>query len=131
MPPEDATSTKGEYLSPMSHELRTPLNAILGFAQLLELAAEHHPDLILLDLHLPDLPGQEVYRRLQANPRTAPTPVVVLSADARPTLIRDLLDQGVRAFLTKPLDVRELLELVDTLASERDQRQRSQLGADA
>ncbi|HEV3462747.1 MAG TPA: ATP-binding protein, partial [Actinomycetota bacterium] len=85
----------------------------------LELAAEHDPDLILLDLHLPDMPGQEVLRRLRAEPRTAQVPVVVLSADARPTLIKELLAQGVRAFITKPLDVRELLELLDTIATER------------
>jgi len=88
----------------------------------LELAAEHHPDLILLDLHLPDMPGQEVLRRLRAEPRTADVPVVILSADARPSLIEDLLAQGVRAFLTKPLDVKELLELLDAVATERDQR---------
>jgi signal transduction histidine kinase/ActR/RegA family two-component response regulator len=85
----------------------------------LELAAEHDPDLILLDLHLPDMPGQEVFRRLQAEPRTANVPVVVLSADARPTLIKELLSQGIRAFLTKPLDVKELLELLNTIATER------------
>jgi CheY-like chemotaxis protein len=43
----------------------------------------------------------------------------VLSADARPTLIKELLAQGVRAFLTKPLDVKELLELLNTIAAER------------
>lgn len=85
----------------------------------LELAAEHDPDLILLDLHLPDMPGQEVLRRLQAEPRTAKVPVVILSADARPTLIKELLAQGVKAFMTKPLDVKELLELLQTIATER------------
>jgi CheY-like chemotaxis protein len=48
-------------------------------------------------------------------------PVVILSADARPTLIEQLLAQGVRAFLTKPLDVKELLELLDAVATERHQ----------
>jgi PAS domain S-box-containing protein len=94
----------------------------------LELAAEHDPDLILLDLHLPDMPGQEVLRRLQAEPRTAQVPVVILSADARPSLIKELLGQGVRAFLTKPLDVKELLQLLDSVAGER-RAPRSQLGA--
>jgi PAS domain S-box-containing protein len=84
----------------------------------LDLASEHDTDLVLLDLHLPDMPGQEVLRRLRANPRTAEVPVVVLSADARPSLIAALLEQGARAFLTKPLDVRELLELLDTVAAE-------------
>jgi CheY-like chemotaxis protein len=45
---------------------------------------------------------------------------VVLSADARPSLIEQLLEQGARAFLTKPLDVRELLGLLDTFAEERE-----------
>jgi CheY-like chemotaxis protein len=89
----------------------------------LDLAAEHDPDLILLDLHLPDMPGQEVLRRLRAEPRTAEVPVVILSADARPALVDQLLGEGVRAFLTKPLDVKELLELLDAVAGERDSRQ--------
>ncbi|HEX2155822.1 MAG TPA: histidine kinase, partial [Actinomycetes bacterium] len=60
-----------------------------------------------------------VLRRLRAEPRTAQVPVVVLSADARPTLIKELLAQGVRAFITKPLDVKELLELLDTIAAQQ------------
>jgi signal transduction histidine kinase/ActR/RegA family two-component response regulator len=87
----------------------------------LDLAGEHHPDLILLDLHLPDMPGEEVLRRLQTSPKTGQVPVAILSADARPGLIQRLLDQGARAFLTKPLDVKELLELIDTIAAEREQ----------
>jgi CheY-like chemotaxis protein len=79
---------------------------------------QFEPDLVLLDLHLPDMPGQEVLRRLRAQARTANVPVVILSADARPALINELLAQGVRAFLTKPLDVRELLELLDSIAAE-------------
>jgi CheY-like chemotaxis protein len=95
----------------------------------LELAAEHDPDLILLDLHLPDMPGQEVLRRLQAEPRTAKVPVVILSADARPSLIKELLGQGVKAFMTKPLDVKELLGLLQTVATERDQTPRQRVNA--
>ena len=85
----------------------------------LDLAAEHDPGLLLLDLNLPDMSGQEVLRRLRAEPRTANVPVVIHSADARPSLIQELLDRGVRAFLPKPLDVRELLDLIDTVLAER------------
>jgi CheY-like chemotaxis protein len=95
----------------------------------LELAAEHDPDLILLDLHLPDMPGQEVLRRLRAEPRTATVPVVILSADARPNLVKELLAKGVRAFLTKPLDVKELLGLLDTVAAEGDPTTRQRVNA--
>ena len=94
----------------------------------LDLAGEHRPDLVLLDLHLPDMPGQEVLRRLQADPETAAIPVVVLSADARPSLIKRMLDQGARAFLTKPLDIRELVELLNDVAAERDRAGSPSLG---
>jgi len=86
----------------------------------LDLAGEHHPDLVLLDLHLPDMSGEEVFRRLRAEPRTAAIPVAILSADAKPSLIAKMLDQGALAFLTKPLEVSKLLGLLDTIAAERD-----------
>ncbi len=85
----------------------------------LDLADEYRPDLVLLDLHLPDMPGTEVLRRLRAGARTADIPVVILTADGRPGLVGQLLDQSARAFLTKPLDVKELLGLLDTIATER------------
>ena len=86
----------------------------------LDLAGQHHPDLILLDLHLPDMPGEAVLGRLWSSPATADIPVAILSADARPALIERLLGEGVRGFLTKPLDVKELLGLVDGIAAERE-----------
>ena len=85
----------------------------------LDLAREHDPDLVLLDLHLPDMPGEEVLRRLRGDELTAGIPVMVLSADARPSLTKRLLASGARAFLTKPLDVAELLALLDQVADER------------
>ena len=78
----------------------------------LELAREHHPDLILLDLHLPDIPGEQVLARLQDDPETRDIPVIVLSADT--TREREqMLVAGACAFLTKPIDLRRLLELLD------------------
>ena len=85
-----------------------------------ELARAHRPDLIILDLHLPDMPGADVLVRLLADPTTKAIPVVILSADATPGRISRLLEQGARAYLTKPLDVRELLSLIDdTLRNEK------------
>jgi CheY-like chemotaxis protein len=74
----------------------------------LELAREHRPDVTLLDLHLADVPGEEVLRRLPAEPRPRPIPMIILSADATP-----MLAAGARAFLTKPIDVRRLLAVPD------------------
>ncbi|MGH2573010.1 MAG: PAS domain S-box protein, partial [Actinomycetota bacterium] len=79
----------------------------------MDLAREHRPDLILLDLHLPDMQGQEVLGRLRRDPETASIPVVVISADATPGQIRRLLAAGATDYLTKPLDVARLLQVVD------------------
>ena len=87
--------------------------AMLGHLGL-ELARENHPDLILLDLHLPDLGGQHVLDQLQADPSTRSIPVVILSADATKRQLEPLLAAGARAYLTKPIGVRQLLETVDT-----------------
>ena len=77
-----------------------------------ELAREHHPDLILLDLHLPDLPGDRVLAELQEDAETRDIPVIVLSADA--TREREqLLAAGAAAYLTKPIDLRRLLDVFD------------------
>ena len=85
----------------------------------LELAREHRPDLILLDLHLPEVPGDEVLRRLLEEPRTRGIPVVILSADATPGQMERLLAAGAQTYLTKPLDVRQLLALVDQHVSRK------------
>jgi len=84
-----------------------------------ELAREHLPDLVLLDLHLPDISGEEVLRRLRADGRTARIPVVVISADATPTMVQRLRTAGADAYLTKPLDIDEFLETVERFLPHR------------
>jgi PAS domain S-box-containing protein len=76
-------------------------------------ARQHQPDLILLDLHLPDFWGDEVLRRLQSDPVTAAIPVIMLSADATPNQIQRLMSLGAKDYLTKPIDIRNLLRVVD------------------
>jgi len=77
-----------------------------------DLARDHRPALILLERHRPDIPGEEVFRLLRADERTRDIPVIVLSADAMPSRMRQFLDGGVRAYLTKPLDVPALLATI-------------------
>jgi CheY-like chemotaxis protein len=83
----------------------------------LDMASQHCPDLILLDLHLPDMAGDEVLRRLQKDPRTGSIPVVVLSADANPRQVEKLLEAGARTYLTKPLNVKQLLKILEEIAA--------------
>ncbi len=82
----------------------------------LALAKTLHPDLILLDLHLPDMDGWEVLRRLRADPVTRAIPVVALSASAMSADIERGRVAGFSAYLTKPLELQRLLALLDAQA---------------
>jgi CheY-like chemotaxis protein len=84
----------------------------------LDLAREHRPDLILLDLHLPDMEGTAVLRALRGDPQLAQTPVIVLSGEAEPNLPAQMLAAGVQAYLLKPLDFQQFFTAIDvSLAS--------------
>jgi PAS domain S-box-containing protein len=85
----------------------------------LEMARQHRPQLILLDLNLPDMNGYDVLIQLRASPETAAIPVVILSADATAGQRSRLLEVGAFAYLTKPLDVRKFFEVVDRAIIER------------
>jgi DNA-binding response OmpR family regulator len=78
-----------------------------------KLAMDYKPDLIILDLGLPDIHGSEVLKLLQATPLTAVIPVVVLSADAMIHQIEQLMNMGAKDYLTKPLEVEKFLKVVD------------------
>jgi PAS domain S-box-containing protein len=85
----------------------------------LELAQQHQPDLILLDLHLPGMSGDAVLERLKDDPRTQDIPVVVVSADATEKRIEALLAGGASAYITKPLDIKRFITVVEDTLSER------------
>jgi two-component system, cell cycle response regulator DivK len=83
------------------------LSASTG-AEALSLAREHLPDVVLMDLRLPDLDGDEAARQLAADARTAQIPVVALSALRRDDAAAWLRDAGFAGYVEKPIDVREL-----------------------
>jgi diguanylate cyclase (GGDEF)-like protein len=84
------------------------VSAATGRAALAE-AAEHVPDLVLLDLNLPDLHGTEVLRRLRAVPGGERVAVIVMTAAAGRSTELESLQEGVDDFVTKPLDI-DILE---------------------
>jgi CheY-like chemotaxis protein len=102
-------------LSGRSVRLIAAMQGALG----VELAREHRPDVILLDLHLPGMTGEEVLDQLRGDTRTSSIPVIVLSADATPGRIERLRSAGAEAYLTKPLDVAEFLGLLDRILDQR------------
>jgi PAS domain S-box-containing protein len=78
-----------------------------------KLASDYKPCLILLDLDLPDIHGSTVFERLQANDKTKDIPVVIVSADAMTKQIDNMMKQGAKDYLTKPIDVIRFLKLVE------------------
>jgi CheY-like chemotaxis protein len=91
----------------------------------IEIAQHRHPELILLDVHLPDINGFDVLQRLRTDPVTATIPVVVLSADATPGQVRKFREAGANDYLTKPLDLKLLLGLIDNYLGDAESTEES------
>jgi CheY-like chemotaxis protein len=81
----------------------------------LEMARAKAPQLVLLDLDLPDVHGSKILQELQAQPETAQTPVIIVSADATPSQIERMLTAGARNYLTKPFEIRRFLCMLDEI----------------
>jgi two-component system cell cycle response regulator DivK len=77
-----------------------------------ELATEHAPDLVLMDIQMPDFDGVEALRRLRADDRTAAIPVLAVTAQAMQGDREHFLAEGFDGYLSKPVNVRELLGTV-------------------
>ena len=92
----------------------------------LQAVRKDRPDLILLDMHLPDMDGLELLHQFQRDPACAGIPVVMVSADATASNIQQALAAGARHYLTKPLELAPLLALLDLLLGGPD----SQPGSD-
>ena len=108
--------------NPQSRELveqivarRTDLNLLTAADARngLELARAYQPRVILMDINLPDMSGFKALEALRAEPATAHTPVIAISADATPVHVESGLEAGFFRYLTKPLDLGEFLDALD------------------
>ena len=95
-----------------------------------DLAHSRQADLVLLDLHLPDMPGLEVLERLRADRGTSDIPVWVVSADATRSQRQRLLGAGADGYLTKPIDVAEVIGVLDRVDAEAEQAEAEQAEAE-
>ena len=87
-------------------------------AEALELARQVHPDLVLLDVHMPKLDGLEVCRQLRREPAFARTPIIMLSAAGQQAERSSGISAGADEYLTKPFSPLALLALVEALLPE-------------
>ena len=88
------------------------VDGLSGIAQ----AVAQRPDVVLIDMHLPDIDGHEVLRRLRAQPATAAARCIALSANAMPEDVQRALAEGFDDYWTKPIDIRRFLSALDALA---------------
>lgn len=93
-----------------------------GGAPALELAAEHQPDLILLDVMMPDMDGPTTVRALHGRPHTRAIPVILLTAKAQFAAGLAEADLDVVGVITKPFDPHGLVDTIDRLLAEHDRR---------
>jgi CheY-like chemotaxis protein len=107
------------FLSAAGYRVCAAEDGLSGLA----LAQDERPDLVLLDLMLPELDGWEVLRRIKGDALTAEIPVLVLTASVAPPLTEQALRLGATRFLTKPIDSRMLVEHVDAVVGQTEGRE--------
>jgi CheY-like chemotaxis protein len=97
----------------LARHARVQLMHAMSGGHALGMARLHRPDLILLDLHLPDVSGEEVLSQLREDTVCNNIPVIVISADATPGQIDRVIAGGAYAYVTKPLDLKIFIALLD------------------
>jgi len=112
---DDAREMYSEFLAYKGFEVLQAQNGLQAMA----LAESLHPDLIVLDLALPDIDGIEVTRRLKASAATSSIPIVMITANAQAAMLDEARKAGCVAVLVKPCTPEELLEVVSGFARVR------------
>ena len=83
------------------------------------LAVEHRPDIILLDVNLPNVKGTALLKHFRHDPATAGTPVIMVSADVRQAVIEEFLVAGAQQYITKPIDIGKLVDVIRAILKDR------------
>jgi two-component system cell cycle response regulator DivK len=88
------------------------IGAVNGLAGV-QAARDEAPDLILMDIQLPDISGIEVFARLRADPNTASIPAIAFTASVTQADRNRIVDAGFAAFLAKPINLKEFLLTIE------------------
>ncbi len=84
-----------------------------GSASAMALISEQKPDVVVLDIMMPDFSGLEILNYMQREPHLAHIPVVVVSAQSTPADIRTCMDAGAALYLTKPVGYKDLIQALE------------------
>ena len=100
-------------LQACGYEVYHAINGLAG----VEAAAIHHPDVVIMDISMPDIDGYEACTRIHRLPDLAQTPIVFLSANAY-AMKDKAMKVGGAAFLRKPYDARDVIATIERVLSE-------------
>jgi two-component system cell cycle response regulator DivK len=101
----------------LRHQGHQTLEAVTG-EQGLRLARAHRPDLVLMDIQLPDIDGVSVLRLLREDATLRATPVLAVSASVMPDEQQKIIASGFDAYLTKPIALRPFIDTVQRLLAQ-------------
>jgi len=104
-------------LSSQGYEVITAANGYDGLA----LAEDHKPDLILLDLRMPEMDGMEVLEQLRESENTQDIPVIVLTGISEKNQIREALDKGINYYIVKPFECQDLISKIELAIKSQDE----------
>jgi two-component system cell cycle response regulator DivK len=96
----------------LQHRGHQTIEAVTG-TDGVRLARERHPDLVLMDIQLPDIDGIEALRRIRGDASLDIVPVVAVSASVMPDEQQKIVRSGFDAFITKPITLKPFVETVD------------------
>jgi two-component system cell cycle response regulator DivK len=96
----------------------TIVSTSLG-ATVVDLARQHHPDLILMDIQLPDISGIDAARQLKADQETRSIPIIAVTAFAMPGDKSKILESGIDGYIAKPYKIQQILNIVSEYLKQR------------
>lgn len=88
-------------------------------APVISMMTADKPDIVLLDIMMPEISGLDILRQMQRDPNLANIPVIVVSAKSMPADIKNGMEAGASTYLTKPVGFQELKEAVDRTLREK------------
>jgi len=95
-------------LASEGYDILTASNGFDGLA----LAEDQKPDIILLDLRMPEMDGMEVLEQLRENEKTQDIPVIILTGISDKNKIREALDKGITYYIVKPFECQDLVSKI-------------------
>jgi len=111
----DDNRQTADSLVEMLTMLEYPCKASYGPRGAMEYVTQRFPGLVFIDIHMPGVDGLEVCRHLRRDPRTVHVPIIIISSDQQPDLVRRAYEAGANHFLLKPLTL-DILEQTLTTA---------------